>query len=58
MARWFLLGGGALAVLSLVLWLALPVQLSFPPFLLTALLALAYSAYCFRQGRVVKRGKP
>ena len=55
MARWFLMGGGALAVISLVLWLALPVSLAFPPYLVTALLALAYGTFCFKQGRSGKK---
>ena len=51
MARWFLIGGGALAVISLVLWWELPIAMSFPPYLMTALLALGYGAFCLRSNR-------
>ncbi len=66
-ARFFLLGGGLLAVTGLVLWLALPLKLSFPPFLVTALLSLAYGIFCLERARprthpvrkrnVVRKGK-
>jgi len=64
-ARLFLIGGGVLALTGLILWLALPLKLSFPPFLITALLAMAYGIFCLERGRpaamkkrnVVKRGK-
>jgi len=58
MARWFLIGGGALALAGLVLWLALPIQSAFPPFLPTALLALAYGAACLWRGRPGAGRKP
>ncbi len=45
-ARFFLLGGGALFFVGLVLWWALPIFLSLPPYLITALLALAYGFFC------------
>jgi hypothetical protein len=48
-ARLFLIAGAALAVLSLVLWLTRPIAM-FPPYLVTALLALGYGAAC-RWGR-------
>jgi len=66
-ARLFLIGGGVLAVTGLILWLALPLKLSFPPFLITALLSMAYGIFCLERGRprspslkkrnVAKRGK-
>jgi hypothetical protein len=46
MARIFLLGGGLLAVVSLVLWFVLPIPAMFPPYLATGLLAFGYGAYC------------
>ena len=51
MARWFLTGGGVLAVISLVLWFALPIRMSFPPYLFTAVLALAYGVVCLKSNR-------
>jgi len=50
-ARAFLIGGGALAVLSILLWLTLPVPMSFPPYLPTALLALVYGVICLMRNR-------
>jgi hypothetical protein len=49
LARCFLLAGGILAVISAALWLALPIQPMFPPYLGTAVLALAYGVYCRRK---------
>jgi hypothetical protein len=46
MARLFLIGGGMLAVFGLILWLALPIPSMFPPYLVTALLALGYGGAC------------
>ncbi len=43
-AHCLLLGGALLAVLSLVLWKCLPIAMSWPPFGLTALLALVAGA--------------
>ena len=51
MARWFLIGGGALAVIGLVLWRTLPITLEFPPYLATAALAVGYGAFCLRRSR-------
>ena len=52
MTRWFLAGGGMLAVIGILLWFALRIPSTFPPFLATALLALAYGAACLkRNGR-------
>ena len=50
-ARWLLGGGGALVVISLVLWFVLPIPMSFPPYLPTALLALGCGAACLKQSR-------
>jgi len=55
--RLFLMGGGALALLGFILWFVLPVRLSFPPFLLTALLAMAYGLACRKRGSKIKDGK-
>ncbi len=51
MARWFLVGGGALALAGLILWPALPVREEFPPYLPTALFALVYGTACLVVGR-------
>ena len=45
-ARLFLLCGGVLAIAGLVLGHVLPIPDLFPPYLVTALLALGYGAYC------------
>jgi len=55
-ARWFLIGGGILAFLGLILWVTLPIRLSLPPFLLTALLAVIYGLVCRRQHLKSKTG--
>jgi hypothetical protein len=44
-ARLLLAGGAALAVLGCILWHALPIATPFPPFLVTAVLLLAYGTY-------------
>ena len=51
MAHWFLFGGGALALLGLILWETLPIQPALPPYLITALLALGYGLVCLTRGR-------
>jgi hypothetical protein len=51
MAHWFLLGGGALALLGLVLWVSFPVKTTLPPYLVTALLALGYGLFCLWRRR-------
>jgi hypothetical protein len=51
LARRFLLGGALLAVISLILWFILPIHMSFPPYLATALLALAYGAAVWKSSR-------
>jgi|HubBroStandDraft_1064217.scaffolds.fasta_scaffold254357_2 hypothetical protein len=57
-AQWFLLGGGALALLSLILWVTLPVKPALPPYLITALLALGYGLLCLMRKRQSGNGKP
>jgi len=57
MARLFLLGGGLLAVIGLILWFALPIPSMFPPYLATTLLALGYGVACRRWGRFPGVGK-
>jgi len=44
MSRLFLLGGGLLAVIGLIVWFVLRIPSMFPPYLATALLAMAYGA--------------
>jgi len=56
-ARWFLIVGGLLAGISLILWLTLPISLTFPPYLATALLALAYGGACRWRRRISGSGK-
>jgi hypothetical protein len=46
MARLFWIVGGVLAVLGAVLWFTVPIRPMFPPYVVTALAALAYSAWC------------
>ena len=48
MARLFLTTGSVLLVLGLVFWFTLPIPSMFPPYLVTALLALGYGAWCLR----------
>jgi hypothetical protein len=49
MARLFLIGGGVLAAVGLILWYALPIPSMFPPYLVTALLAVGYGVYLRRE---------
>ncbi len=44
-ARLFLISGGVLAIVGFVLWFALPIPGMFPPYLVTALLALGYGVF-------------
>jgi hypothetical protein len=53
----FLVGGGAVVALGLVLWYALPVPLTFPPYLVTGLLALGYGLVGLTRGRATGKGK-
>jgi hypothetical protein len=57
MARLFLTGARLLAVISLVLWLILPIPSMFPPYLATALLALGYGMACQWRGCLPGVGK-
>ena len=45
-ARFFLIGGGLLVVIGLILWFVLPISSALPPYLVTAVLALGYGAAC------------
>jgi hypothetical protein len=58
MARFFLIGGVVLALLGVVLWLVLPIHMTLPPYLVTALLALAYGAVCLKSPRPGSGRKP
>jgi len=49
MARLFWIVGGVLAVLGAVLWLTVPIRPMFPPYVVTALVALGYSFWCRRR---------
>ena len=46
MARLFWIVGGVIAVLGAVLWFTVPIRPMFPPYVVTALFALLYSAWC------------
>jgi hypothetical protein len=50
LARLFLISGAVLAGIGLILWFTLPIPEMFPPYLVTAILALGYGVYC-RWGR-------
>ncbi len=50
-ARAFLIGGGTLALIGILLWLTLPIPMGFPPYLPTALLALVYGAIDLMRNR-------
>lgn len=52
MARLFWIVGGVLAALGALLWFTVPIRPMFPPYVVTALVALAYSVWCrFRASR-------
>jgi len=51
-ARSFLVAGGFLALVGVLLWFTLPIPSMFPPYLVTAALALGYGVACLWQGRV------
>jgi len=57
MARLFLMAGRLLAGISLILWLTVPIPTMFPPYLATALLALAYSVACRQWDHIPGAGK-
>jgi len=50
-ARWFLAGGTVLAFVGFALWFVLPISMSFPPYLPTALLALACGVTCLKRSQ-------
>ena len=50
-AHFFLIAGGALLLVGLILWAVLPIHLTLPPYLLAPLLALGYGAWCWRSDR-------
>lgn len=56
-ARWSLIGGGVLVVISILLWALLPIPSMAPPYLFTAVLALGYGAFCWQQKRADSVGK-
>jgi hypothetical protein len=58
MARLFLIGGGLLAVIGLILRFVLPIASLFPPYAVTALLALGYGAACWWREGSRSAGKP
>jgi hypothetical protein len=55
-ARLFLIGGGLLAIAGLLLGFILPIAPMFPPYLVTASLALGYGIVSLRSGRPASRG--
>ncbi len=57
-ARLFLIVGATLALAGLALWLALPIRPMFPPYLATALAALAYGVFCRRRPSLPEAPKP
>jgi hypothetical protein len=58
MARLFLMGGGLPAVIGLILWFVPPIASMFPPYAVTALLALGYGGACWWRGGSRSVGKP
>lgn len=58
LARLFLVTGLVLALLGLVLRFTLPIPAIFPPYLVTAFLALGYGGCCQWRGRSPGAGKP
>jgi hypothetical protein len=57
MARLFMTTGVLLAVIGLILWFVLRIPAIFPPYLVTALLALGYGGYCRWAGHPRVGGK-
>ena len=58
LARLFLISGLVLALLGLVLWFILPITSIFPPYIVTAFIALGYGGYCLLRGRSSGARKP
>jgi len=58
-ARFFCIAGATLALAGLVLWWMLPISLLLPPYLFTAMLAIAYGCFCWRKEErpVKEKGK-
>ncbi len=50
LTRLFLIIGVLLAVVGLIFWFTLPIPSMFPPFLVTAVLALGYGVFCRSSG--------
>ena len=51
-ARLFWIVGAVLAVSGAVLWFTVPIRPMFPPYVVTAFVAIGYSAWCrFRASR-------
>ncbi len=48
-ARLFWIVGGVAAVLGAALWFTVPIHPMFPPYVVTAVAALGYSAWCRRR---------
>jgi len=56
LSRWFQLGGCALVVIGLVLWATLRISSMFPPYVVTALIAIGYGEFCRRRERSASAG--
>jgi hypothetical protein len=56
-ARLFLISGAVLAIVGMILWFTLPIPAMFPPYLVTALLALVYGVVwnCRRGAPLLKK---
>lgn len=54
-AQYLLFGGAALGALGLILWWRLPIAEKYPPFALTAALAMAYGAFEFWRDRTGRK---
>ena len=50
LAPWFLSGGILLAAIGLLIWFLLPISM-FPPYVITALISIAYGLFCRRSFR-------
>jgi hypothetical protein len=56
LTRLFLVTGAVLAFIGLILWSTLPIRPMFPPYVVTAALALIYGAVC-KWGRLADARK-